>query len=304
MSYNVHHFTQEKREALVSEINLIIGLQGDTLDMLIDLLLATNGHKQSSHHEVFINLLAKIRLNLGSCVQIMPTLKDDYRFKVSTNLLYRAIVDDLINLYYLMGFVIPESQEQPSLSNELSILHKEFLMSCEQIVKSEAGFKAYLRNTFKNEASDKDVSHQKVIANLRKANPEVYHLKEKRWKTGREIRQDSDPYFDGKFPLDRGFISENQKIKFIQQSGFQRHDALTYLFKYFSQHQHFSPKMHAAMLAGNDYDVTCYQVTLMEMTCGMAILIRQLNVHDREFLDKKIHLLIEGILTKEVNNEA
>lgn len=304
MSYNVHHFTQEKREALIGEIDLIIGLQADTLNMLIDLLLATNGHEQSNHHEVFINLLAKIRLNLGSCVQIMPTLKDDYRFKVSTNLLYRSIVDDLINLYYLMGFVIPGNKEQVSLSNELSILHKEFLMSCEQIVKSEAGFKAYLTDTFKHKVAAKDVGHQKAIANLRKANPEVFQLKEKRWKTGKEIRQGSDPYFNGKYPIDRGFISESQKIKFIQQSGFQRHDALTYLFKYFSQHQHFSPKMHEAMLADNDYDVTCYQVTLMELTCGMAVLIRHLNVHDKAFLDKQIHLLIEGILTQEASHGA
>jgi hypothetical protein len=303
MSYNLAHFTQEKLAVLVKEIDLIIRLQDDTLEMMIEVLLATNEHVQPNYHEVFINLLAKIRLNLGSCVQIMPTLKTDYRFKVSTNLLYRAIIDDLINMYYLLGFVVNNDQEQYSLNNELSILHKEFLVSCETIIKSEAGFKHYLRETFKSDDEEVPKAEtQKAIADLRNANPEVYHIQEKRWKTGSEIRSSSHSLFENRYPPDRGFISESQKINFIKSSGFQRHDALTYLFKYLSQHQHFSPKMHTAMLADNDYDVICYQVTLMELTCCLAILVKILKVNDKDWLNQQIHTLIEGILTKEANH--
>lgn len=304
MSYNVHHFASEKLVALVKEIDLIILLQDETLEVLIEVLLASNSHEQPPHHEVFLNILAKIRLNLGSCVQIMPTLKDDYRFKVSTNLLYRAIIDDLINLYYLHGFVLTNDSEQHSLNNELSILHKEFLMGCETIIKSEAGFKHYLRKTFKNDEEEiPKAETQSAITELRKANPEVYNRKEKRWKNGAEIRSSSHPVFQHRYPPDRGFISESQKINFIKSSGFQRYDLLSYLFKYFSQHQHFSPKMHTAMLADNDYDVTCYQVTLMELTCCLAILLRVLEVNDKGHLDQQMHTLIEHILTKEAGHE-
>jgi|GEM_PF-1451744 len=303
MNYNMHHFLPERREALEKEIDLTIVLQQKTVKVLIDILLACNGNLQSKHHDVFINMLAKIRLNLGSCIQIMPTLRDDYRFKVSTNLLYRAIIDDLINLYYLHGFILTNDKEQDSLNNELSMLHKEFLRSSEEIINSEAGFKKYVYDNFNNSGEKPTFDTSRAIAELRKANPEVYDIKQNRWKNGLEVRATSHPIFINRFPKEKAFISESQKIDFIRSGGFQRHHALSYLFKYFSQYQHFSPKMHIVMLMDNDYDLTCYQVTLMELTCSMSILLRILNVENKDFLNAEVNKLIELIVTKGVKNE-
>jgi hypothetical protein len=298
MSYNEEFFTSQRLRTLQQEIDLAIDFQKTTLEVLIGVLLGANEQTQAAEHTVFLNILAKIRLNLGAAAQIMPLLKDDYRFKVSTNLLYRAIIDDLTNMYYLMSFVIIPDAEQLSLKNELAILHKDYVKSCESILNSEAGFKNYLQGIFQND-SEASFDAEAAIKELREANPEIFDVTADKYKTAAEIRQTSHPLFADKYPVGGGFITETKKIEFLAAGGFQRHNVLHYLFKYFSQFHHFSPKMHVTMLADNAYDALCYQVTLMELGCCLTIFLKILEVDHKEFHDRRAHELIEYIITRE-----
>jgi hypothetical protein len=298
MNYNTEHFSPGRLSELRSELEMTIGLQDDTLELLIDILLAANDKTQVAHHNVFLNMFAKIRLNLGAAKAIMPLLYGDYRFKISANLLYRSVIDDLTNMYYLMSFVILPDENQLSLKNELDILHKDYVKGCEAILNSEAGFKNYLQGIFpdtENGTFDADVA----IKELRDANPEIFDSVKDGYKTATEIRATSHPVFAGKYPIGNGFITETKKIKFLEAGGFQRHDVLHYLFKYFSQFHHFSPQMHVTMLADNPYDIMCYRVTLMELACAMTIFLRILEVEHQQLLSDRAHALIEHIVTKE-----
>ena len=88
------HFKTEKLKLLVEEIDLAASFQNDTHRILTDLLLAAEGLDQPKHHEVFLKLFEKIRINLESALVLLPRLKEDYRSKTSVNLLYRSIIDD------------------------------------------------------------------------------------------------------------------------------------------------------------------------------------------------------------------
>lgn len=298
MNYNTEHFTPERLVELQSELEMTIGLQDDTLKLLIDILLAANNQTQVAHHAVFLNMFAKIRLNLGAAKAIMPLLYGDYRYKISANLLYRSVIDDLTNMYYLINFVIVPDEQQLSLRNELNILHKDYVKGCEAILSAEAGFKNYLQGIFPD-TEDSTFNAEAAIKELRDANPEIFDPAKEDYMTSVQIRATSHPIFAGKYPVGNGFISETKKIKFLEEGGFQRHDVLHYLFKYFSQFHHFSPQMHLAMLADNPYDIMCYRVTLMELACAMTIFLRILEVDHKQILSDRAHALIEHIVTKE-----
>lgn len=297
MSYNQHHFTAEILDVLRREVDFTIESQDEVLQVLMNFLLAANGLIQLEHHEAFLNLFAKIRINLGSCQQLLPQLREDYRFKASVNLLYRSILDDLINLYYLYGFLVQDAEDQTSLANELNVLHLEFLKSAEIIFRSESYFKKYLHQLFSGEASALYDSNQ-AITELKSANRDLYDKVLDRWKTTPEIRSSSSTLFTARLPKGNGFISESKKIDFIISGGFSRGEGLRYLFKYFSQYQHFSPWMHTAMLAAHDYDVICYQVTLTEIICALSNFLPILNLTHKEDMNQRLHKLLERIITK------
>ncbi|RYE37022.1 MAG: hypothetical protein EOP42_01170 [Sphingobacteriaceae bacterium] len=129
MSYNKTFFEPQLNERLHKKLDSLLLWQNHSLDFLIDYLVASNGQQQLKHCECFLQLLAKIRFNLEGVNKVLPLLYDDYRFKTSVNVIYRTIIDDIINSYYLFGTVNLADNEQLALTNELNILHKEFLIS-------------------------------------------------------------------------------------------------------------------------------------------------------------------------------
>jgi len=293
MDYNTDKFTKELNDTLVSKLDNICEIQKDVLEILIGVLLSSDWNNQKDNHTVFLSLLAKIRFNVDACNQIVPSLKNDSRFKTSSNLIYRGIVDDIINIYYLLGYALFNEQKYVSLGNELSILHIEFLKSCESIIRSETEFIEYMHNLYKKEINLMSISS--VETGIRNANSHLYNFNEKKWKTNKEIRKSSNSFFADLFPKEGAFITESKKIEFIKKRGLTRHPVLSYLFKYFSQYQHFSPKMHDFLLHHCEYDLDCYKIVLLEIVAVTFEVVNVINIQDKEYHLEKAMILMKTL---------
>jgi hypothetical protein len=263
MSYNQTHFSTELNVKIKEKLDSISLWQSHVLDYLIKYLVGANWQSQLKYCECFLQLLAKIRFNLESINILLPQMYDDYRFKASINVLYRAIVDDIINCYYLYGFVVIQGDpEQHALNNELNIFHKEFLISSVKGVNSEREFEKLI-NEIKEVESGPDID---VENEFRKSNPDLFNELGK-WKKNSEIRATTPKVIlDRLNPTDNGgFISETKKLEYIKIIGVTTHHNINALFKYLSQYQHYSPKAHELLLHHIEYDVEVYQRCLGEL---------------------------------------
>lgn len=187
MSYNSHHFDEQKNAVICKNIEMITQCEVVVLDCMKDFLLSCTGHAQKENFEVFIQLIIKMRFNVEGASKLLPLLKDDYRFKTSVNILYRASLDDIINIYYLLGYVIVDNEIQISLGNELDILHRDFLKSAIKIIEGEFDAAKY-HSEINNETYSIKSEDQNWKTELISANPHLYDEIKGNWKGNREIR--------------------------------------------------------------------------------------------------------------------
>ncbi len=283
MTYNAKHFSAELNIKLSAKLDALQLWQNHVLEFLIKYLVASNYQQQLSHCDSFLQLLAKMRFNLESANLLLPAMNDDYRFKTSINLLYRAIIDDVINSYYLFCTVALADLEQHALNNELSIFHKEFILSTIKGINADREFEKFI-DTIKNVQSTADID---VEEEFKTANPELLNT-DRKWKKNKDIRASTHPDF---LPLfnqgtSNTFISESKKLEFIKVRGVTTHHNLEAIFKYLSQYQHFSPKAHDLLNAHIEIDIEMYQRTLGELVMLLNQLLAFLVLKDKEGIKK------------------
>lgn len=297
MTYNEREFESQEIRSINHETDLLIKHQSLVLDFFRDFLESCDGKEVPEHHEVFVHLLVKIRFNIEAGITLVPELKDDARKKISINLIYRSMIDDIVNVYYLLGFITKAADTQISLKNELDILHKEFLMSCEHIFEAEIGINNYIYSLQGEEVPD-PVDVKSVIQQMRADNPEVYDLEKGNYKNNKELRlltmDQLKPFLKNTNHVN--FLSESQKIIFIKARGFERHVIYTHLFKYFSQYQHYSPKMHQLNLSSALLDLRYYRWSILEALNAIGDVNIRLGFSDIPKKDMKIKELITNMI--------
>lgn len=286
MTYNERHFSQELNLQLSHKLDSLIVWQNHALDFQIKYLVAVNGQTQLTNCSAFIQLLAKTRFNLDAANNLLRLLYDDYRFKTSVNVIYRAIVDDIINSYYLFGTVALADPEQHALGNELTIFHKEFILSSIKGINSEREFEKYIDELNEVESSpDIDVEDE-----FKRANADLFTAAGA-WKKNSEIRANTSPYFIDLFNQTdgngKGFISEAKKLEFIKARGVVTHSNIAAMFKYLSQFQHFSPKSHELLNSHIEYDIVIYQRCLGELVMLLDQLFQVLELQDKAELQSE-----------------
>lgn len=261
MNYNLTHFEKDSIEHFNAEILRLINDQQSVLDFLRNYLVATNGLGQRTNADCFIQLAIKIRLNLEAVNVLLPMLRDDYRFKTSVNLLYRSIIDDILNFFYLATFLLSNDPDQISLGNELSIMHKEFLLSAIKGIEAQQK-----HDKFMNEMLQLDPpAEEDFMVDLIAANPEIYV--NGKAKTSSELRGTSHVDFRQALKdANKLFMSEARKISHLEYMGHGNVGvALEELFKYFSQYQHFSPKTHDFILSDIELDIAMYRKSFFQV---------------------------------------
>lgn len=234
MSYNSVHFDKAIVENVDRKIRMISNCEELVLESVITFLKSTKSYEQAENFASFIHLIIKIRFNLEAAHRLLPLLQEDYRFKTSINLLYRSCLDDTINTYYLLGYVLTEnatkkiSAVQTSLGNELDILHREFLKSACVIIESETESAKYYCELNGQEyvpQAGNETWKQELID----ANSHLYNTDKNTWKNNKDIRLTSHPIFEQQFPDGNGKVPDSSKIKFIKKKGFERTSQLTQL---------------------------------------------------------------------------
>lgn len=299
MTYNEKTFLPALNQQLAVKLDALITWQGHVLEYIIDYLVSASETPQLSNCESFLQLIAKIRFNLESVNFLLPQMYEDYRFKTSINVLYRTIVDDMINCYYLFGTVNLADPEQNSLGNELLILHKEFIQGSIKGIAADLEFSKFVNglNGINN------IKTGDIDADFKKANPELCNAKGD-WKKNSEIRTSTHQFFKEKLGQgDTGFISEASKLKFLSARGVKTHTNMTALFKYFSQYQHFSPKAHDLLNSDIEQDIVFYQRALGELLVLAQQLMQFLEFKDKPKLAAEWEVLAPLVFNSFSNEE-
>ncbi|QIL42372.1 hypothetical protein G7074_25795 [Pedobacter sp. HDW13] len=279
MGYNLEHFEKDSITYFSGEITGLIKDQNLILDFLKEYLLATNGQIQRTNADCFIQLATKIRLNLEAVNDLLPKLYGDYRFKTGVNLIYRSVVDDVLNFFYLATFLLNNDADQVSLGNELIILHKEFLLSAIKGIDAQIGHDKFIHEMLGMEPP----AEEEFLEELMSANPEIYS--NGKVKTSLEIRSSSHEDFRNALQDVKGpFMSESRKIKHLEQFGHGPVGlALEELFKYFSQYQHYSPKTHEFILTSIDLDLAMYRKCIFQVLHFLDAALKIIIVENNEY---------------------
>ena len=243
------------------------------LDFLTDFIEATNNQTQLPNHNCFIELLTRIYINLQGIEVLLPKLDADRRFKLSINLLFRSVVDDLINVYYLRSCTVINEAEQTSLGNELSILHKEFLSSFKKLIEAEA--LCYDKDPV---LILKDTERQII-----KENPNLYD--NGKLKTNKQIRETSNTQLQEELKDFTGhFISETQKLKHIGKIMGWIENPLIGEFKYLSQFHHYTQKSFQFILTESSFDIDTYNKCLISLFDLISSYFTFVELADKEKL--------------------
>jgi hypothetical protein len=264
MTYNESFFDAALNKKLKDKLDKLILWQDQVVKYMMTYLVDTNGQEQLKGCDSFIHIVAKIRFNLEAATSLCNFLYSDYRFKTSVNVLYRTIIDDLINAYYLFCTVALGDPDQNALNNELNILHKEYIVSVLKGLESERKFEKILK-TLKNEEIGEDEDY---LDQFRKENADLFN--------NEGIRKTTNPFFTNLFNQNDGnaksFISEAKKLEFIAARNVGTESNIAAMYKYLSQYQHYSPKMRDYIQHHIEYDIGIYQKSLGEV----LILLNQL----------------------------
>lgn len=284
MTYNEKHFNEKLNRHLNSRLQSLKVWQNHTLDFLIKYLLASNNKEQLLHCQAFLHILTKMRFNLESAGLLLPLMFDDYRYKTSVNLIYRSLVDDIINSYYLFCTIVLDDPNQYALDNELRILHKEYVLSVIKGIKADFEFEKFV-NELKNAPHGPEID---VEGEFKQANPDLVGI-DGNWMKNQDIRATSHPILSKE--LNHGsatsFISESKKLEFIRKRGVHTHHNIEALFKYLSQYQHFSPKAHDLLNSHIEFDINVYQRCLGELLMLLDQLMQFLELHQKTELKRE-----------------
>ncbi|HCN83625.1 MAG TPA: hypothetical protein DIT07_08395, partial [Sphingobacteriaceae bacterium] len=236
-------------ESINADIDRFDATQKEVLDLLIEMLLSVDPNLQKSSEVLTLHhLLAKVRFNLEAAHHLIQWLKEDYRFKTSVNLLYRAILGDMISSIYLMSWFDHTQDEQPYMNAELDIMHKDFLVKITKLIEAEKQYKNYGQDG------------ENYMTEFIDANPTLYDFQNSKWMSASQIRAKTD----GKFKIDPGLntLTETGKIEHIHASNLVHGHQVSVAFTYLSQFQHFTPKMHDFLLNDASGEIEYYEITL------------------------------------------
>lgn len=292
MSYNSEQFSAEQVTSADQQISNLIQKQNHLLDFLRDFLMSASGMEQLKNCYCFVELAVKVRLNLEAANDLLPKLYDDYRFKTSINLIYRSIIDDLIGIFYLGGFVLKDDLEQMTLANELAILHKEFLGSSSKGIDADNEHLLFIHEMLNEPLPEIEDFRQEII----RENPDL-HVDGK-LKNNKQLRETSHPSFKEALKNTNGssFITEAKKLEFIALREAHLALALTGLFKYLSQFQHYSPKMHDFVLSDADLDIQNYNKCVFQVLHMLDMYLKFIVVDDPERFKTYFKELV-GVIT-------
>ncbi len=257
--YNVYRYPDTYKKINV-EIDRFDATQKEVLELLIDLLPTVEASKQKSSELMTLHhILAKARFNLEAAHKMIPNLKGDYRFKTSLNLLYRAILSDMIGSLYLISWHDVRYQEQLAMQRELDILHVFYLKKIRKLIEDEKHYKEY---------SPEDLNYEEAF---KAANPHLTDLQTGKWLTEKQIRSQAKARIS-----DQNFnvTTESDRIHYLGELGLIDGPRTSVAFIYLSQYQHFTPMMHEFLLGSAEGDIEYYETTL-------SLLL--LNIH--HFLD-------------------
>lgn len=290
MNFNEKFYPADLEKSKKELYNLHL-IQELLYDFLSDFLVSASDVEQTNHLPSFLNLLGTIRLNIEAINQLLHLLHDDYRFKTSTSLLYRSIVGDLITLNYLRGFIDLLDVNQVSLGNELNIFNKEYFLGVMEGLTAEND---YNKNDYQQRFEpiideSKAIEAYKATSNLLDENGE--------WKKNAVLRETTNPSLVQKLKAagvngNAKFISENEKIKFLKEINFENHLQLKFLFKYYSQFQHFSPNTIHLVNSDVDYTLNTYKHCVNLVIIFIKNSIQLFFVKDEASIEQKFVFLI------------
>ena len=274
MTYN-EKFHKEISLRLNPRLNKLNNGQVLICKFLRDYLKSANGRNQTENYNCFLELLSRIRFNLNSITYLFPKLLMDYRFKNSINLLYRCIVDDLIQIKYLLRFIKIDSQLQTALGKELLILKRDY---CEAMLKAqESNFQ--FGNALNTLHGHKKIEKVESNLDIVKNNPDISSNGVKL--TNDKIRMPEDPEFKKFYVLTKPgkIISATQKLNVIKEGAEQNSlDNLETTYKYFSQFEHYSPYSYLEANNHAQLDDGLYKFVMEDLLLIMDYLINILNL--------------------------
>jgi hypothetical protein len=194
----------------------------------------------------------------------------------------------------LLCFVNFDDVKQDSLNNELSILHKEYLVSSIDGITSQYEFQDVI-NKANNEPNE---IRPDYINEIKDANPELID-ENREWKKNKDIRHNTHSHFTGLMNQTdnrtKSFITEAKKLEFIKKRGFRQYSQLNGLFKYFSQYQHFSPNTIDLVNSNIDDDLVFYQHVIGELSLTFDRLFDVLVLNNKESLKGNLKNLLEKV---------
>jgi hypothetical protein len=258
----------------------LLTIQRLLLNFLVNFLDSASGVSQTNNFPEFLKLIATIRLNVESINHLLPLLNQDYRFKTSINLIYRSIVGDLITLNYLKGFVDETDVNQVSLSNELNIFNKEYLLSSYEglLAENEYNINNYkLNNEVVIDETDA-IEFRNITSRLLDENGKWIFNSKLRSSTNTDILLKIKNA--GIKDTNKGFISESEKIKFLKETNSNSYLQLKFLFKYYSQFQHFSPSTFDLINCDLDYTLNTYKTCVYLIIRFLKDSLELFNVKD------------------------
>lgn len=293
MSYNDEYFEGNLNTKLKSRLSNLLSWQSSLLDYMAKYLVASNHQQQKPGCDAFLKLLVKIRFNLDSANILLPRMYEDYRYKTSINVIYRTIIDDLINSYYLFCTVLTDEPQHHALINELNILHKEFILGVIDGIKSEQQFWTHLNTP--NIKTQEPVSD--VEEDFKKGNPDLVD-QDGKWKNNSAIRATTHPGLLKLFNQrdNSTFISETKKLEFLKSSGVPWYGQLKSIFKFLSQYQHFSPRAHDLLNSHIEQDIAMYQHSLGQIMTLLGQLFPVLELRNKDELGRHLQSLGDSMI--------
>ena len=108
-------------------------------------LISYNDIALKGHSKCFLDIVVRFRFNSESLLALLPIFKQDYRNKISINLILRAICSDMLTGMYLVTFIDNKDSERTSLGNELTAISSEFALSAIDILTIESEVLEYFK---------------------------------------------------------------------------------------------------------------------------------------------------------------
>ncbi|MBN8837703.1 MAG: hypothetical protein J0I09_10615 [Sphingobacteriia bacterium] len=224
--------SKEEQEKFCNQVNAIQNALLEFLKFAKTNLQSYNGLTIESYDQHFLQIFARFRLNTEGLICLLDNFKEDYRLKISLNLLLRSICSDILTALYLLTFYDKSDTEKVALNNELNVISAEFLKSIIPTIEEEHEILEYF-------GVDQNISLDKK--------KEFFNLKAKnlfddfgKIKTKKKIRQTTSQLLKEGLNDNGFFLTESEKYKRIKEKIGKDFGYIFIAFKYYSQFQHFN----------------------------------------------------------------